>query len=664
MQEMKPSFAGRVKTLIIGGARNPEDKRLFHKLSLIAFFAWIGLGADGLSSSCYGPEEAFLVLGQHYYLGIFVALITVVTIFVIAASYFQVIELFPSGGGGYLVASKLLSPGWGMLSGAALLVDYVLTISLSIASGTDALFSFLPAAFLPYKLEFAAGGLILLTILNLRGVKESVAPLVPIFLVFIATHAFLIVYTPLTHLGEYQEVVKNTSADIHSVYSQIGAFGIFLLIMRSYSMGAGTYTGIEAVSNGLPILRDPKVETAKRTMRYMTASLAILVLGLVFAYILYRVTPEHGKTLNAVLLERMTAGWGEWGRWFVYVTLFTEAALLFVAAQTGFFGGPRVLANMAADRWVPTKFGSLSDRFVIQNGILIMGAAALATLVLSGGSVHLLVVLYSINVFITFSLSQLGMLRHWWISRDKDISWKRPIFVNIIGLTMTLFILVSVTVLKFNEGGWITLLVTGSLVSVLLLIKRHYRGTAHLLKRLDGLVDAAQTSASAYLDSDGKKKQPHTPDLSAKTAVILVNGFNGLGLHTLFAVIRLFKDTFKNFVFIQIGALDAGNFKGTEEIHNLKDYVETEVGKYVDYMNRHGFHAEGFTAIGVDVVEEVEKITPRITERFPNTVFFGGQLVFPKESFITRFLHNYTVFAVQRNLYREGIPVVIMPIRV
>ena len=179
-------------------------------------------------------------------------------------------------------------------------------------------------------------------------------------------------------------------------------------------MGAGTYTGIEAVSTNLPILRDPKVETARRTMQYMAASLALLAMGLVLAYILYRVSPEHGKTLNAVLLERMTAGWGEWGRWFVYVTLFSEAALLFVAAQTGFFGGPRILAYMAADRWVPTKFGGLSDRFVIQNGILIMGGAALATLVLSGGSVHLLVVLYSINVFIDFSLSQLGMLRHWW----------------------------------------------------------------------------------------------------------------------------------------------------------------------------------------------------------------------------------------------------------
>ncbi len=398
----------------------------------------------------------------------------------------------------------------------------------------------------------------------------------------------------------------------------------------------------------------------------MSISLAVMVFGLAIAYILYEVGPEYGKTFNAIVLERITAGWGAWGPRFVLITLLSEAALLFVAAQTGFLDGPRVLSNMALDRWVPTKFSSLSDRFfVIRIGILIMGVAALIMMLISRGSVRFLVVLYAINVFVTFSLSQLGMVRHWWKSRSDSLKWRGPMLINCLGLAMTLFILVTMTILKFFEGGWITILVTGTLIGAAVLIKRHYRGTVQeLLSRLDALVDAAQSSATAYLDSDGKKTQSQTVDLSAKTAVILVNGFNGLGLHTLFAVIRLFKDTFKNFVFIQIGALDAGNFKGTKELQNLKEHVHAEVDKYVQYMNLHGFHAEGFTAIGVDVVEEVQKITPRVIKRFPNVVFFGGQLVFPKESFITRFLHNYTVFAVQRNLYREGIPVVIMPIRV
>src|SRR5512144_2690862 len=173
-QPQKPSFARRLKTLIIGGKHDLEETSLFHKLSLIAFFAWVGLGADGLSSSCYGPEEAFNALGGHVSLSVFVALMSGITVFVIAASYSQIIELFPTGGGGYLVASKLLSPAVGMISGAALLIDYVLTITISVASGADALFSFLPPGWLSYKLMFSLFGVVVLTIMNMRGVKESI----------------------------------------------------------------------------------------------------------------------------------------------------------------------------------------------------------------------------------------------------------------------------------------------------------------------------------------------------------------------------------------------------------------------------------------------------------------------------------------------------------
>src|SRR5512137_87040 len=164
----------RLKSLVIGRARDLSDQRLFHKVSLVALLAWVGLGADGLSSSCYGPEEAFRALGAHPALSLIVALACVITIAVICASYRQIIELFPSGGGGYLVASKLLSPAAGVVSGSALLVDYVLTITISVASGADQLFSVLPAVWQPWKLGFDCGSVALLTLLNLRGVKESV----------------------------------------------------------------------------------------------------------------------------------------------------------------------------------------------------------------------------------------------------------------------------------------------------------------------------------------------------------------------------------------------------------------------------------------------------------------------------------------------------------
>jgi len=287
-----------------------------------------------------------------------------------------------------------------------------------------------------------------------------------------------------------------------------------------------------------------------------------------------------------------------------------------------------------------------------------MGSAALILVVLTEGNVGILVVLYSINVFITFVLSQLGMVRHWWAVKGKAKRWLHGLFINGTGLILTGSILVAMVLMKFHEGGWITLLITGGLIVLALLIKRHYRQTQAMLKRLDGLVAVAEMDRAAA-PAVRPEMVPH-----GKTAVILVNGFNGLGLHSLFAVTRLFGDTFRNYAFIQVGSIDAGTFKGVREVRDLEQHVAQDVRRYVDYMARQGLYAEGFSAVGVDVVEEIMKIADRIRQRLPNAVFFGGQLVFAKDSLINRLLHNHIVFSVQRRLYMEGIPCVILPIRV
>ena len=659
----KPNIFGKTKEFVIGKARNLHDPQLFHKISLIAFFAWVGLGSDGLSSCCYGPEEAFITLQAHIFLGIFVAIATAVTIFIISSSYSQIIELFPTGGGGYLVASKLLSPSVGMISGCALLVDYVLTIALSIASGADALFSFLPPAWLQFKLPVAVMGVLLLTLLNMRGAKESVLPLVPIFLLFLGTHLFVIIYAIVTHAPQFGNVMHATVTDVNTTRAEIGTFGMLILIMRAYSMGAGTFTGIEAVSNGIPILREPRIETAKKTMRYMAISLAVVAGGLMLGYLLYQVRFQPGKTLNAVLLQNLTSGWNPHvGYIFLLVTLISEAVLLFVAAQTGFLDGPRVLANMAQDRWFPFQFSLLSERFVTQNGILLMGGAALLLITLSRGSVRFLVVLYSINVFITFCLSQLGMVRHWWQVRNQAKGWLKKLLVNGVGLCLTTFILFSVLIIKFHEGGWITIFITGSLVAVAMLIKRYYKRTMKLLVRLDNLVHAAEIAKSVESKDGEKGPEPHY-DPESKTAVILVNGFNGMGLHTLFNVRRLFGDI-RNFVFIKAGIIDAGNFKGVDAIAELKAHVQDELDHYVSFMKVQGFYAEAFSTIGTEIADDISGMAYEIFERYPNSVFFGGQIVFPQDTIFTKMLYNYTTFAVQRRLHQNGIPFIVMPVRV
>jgi len=649
----------KLKNLVMGGPRNVHDKTIFHKLSLVAFFAWVGLGADGLSSSCYGPQEAFLALKGHTYLSIFVALASVLTIFIICSSYSQIVELFPTGGGGYLVASKLLSPTLGMISGCALVIDYVLTITVSVASGADAIFSFLPAQLYGYRLSFAILIVLILIYLNMRGVKESVVPLMPIFLVFIITHVFIIIYALVKHSANLPVLAVSTVVDTRNTISQIGISGLLFLVLRAYSMGAGTFTGIEAVSNGIPVLREPKVRTARITMRYMAFSLAFMVLGLMVAYLLFQITPETGKTLNAILFEHATVGW-KWGGIFVLIALISEGTLLFVAAQTGFLDGPRVMANMAADRWFPTRFASLSDRMVIKKGILIMGGLAVLLMAVTHASVQFLVVLYSINVFITFVLSQAGMVRHWWNDRKKAKRWFRKILINGIGLVLSFSILISMMIMKFSEGGWITLFITSILVVLALLTKRHYRKIAKQLRRLNGLVKSVEAMEGKPNVSGSVPEY----DQKAKTAVILVNGFNGVGLHTLFGVIRLFAGVFKNFVFLEVGMVDAGNFKGVQEIENLKDQVSRDLSRYVKFMNQQGYYAQSVSVIGVDIVDQVAQAAPGIIERFPNAMFFGGQLLFNKDSLFSPLFHNYAVFSIQKKLYRQGVPFVILPIRI
>ncbi|HMX43367.1 MAG TPA: amino acid permease, partial [Elusimicrobiota bacterium] len=189
----------RLKEWVFGRPKNPLDPHVFHNISLIAFFAWVGLGADGLSSSCYGPEEAFRALGHYTHLAIPLALAVAATVFILSASYSQIIEYFPTGGGGYLVASKLIGPVSGLISGCALLVDYILTVAISIASSMDAIFSFLPHHLHHYKFAATLVFLLILVTLNLRGIKESVQILTPIFVTFVITHTIVIVYAIFSH---------------------------------------------------------------------------------------------------------------------------------------------------------------------------------------------------------------------------------------------------------------------------------------------------------------------------------------------------------------------------------------------------------------------------------------------------------------------------------
>lgn len=647
------SLLEKVRHTVVGAPRDIQDPSIFHKLSLVPLLAWIGLGADGLSSSSYGPEEAFRALGQHTYLAVFLALATSLTVFIISYSYSRIIEHFPGGGGGYIVATHTLGPKAGIVSGSALLVDYMLTITVSIAACGDALFSFLPGAWHPYKIFFELFLILLLIVLNLRGVRESVTFLAPIFIVFLLTHILLIGYGIFSHLPQIGPVTRGIRADFQAGLAGLGGLGMLALFLRAYSLGGGTYTGIEAVANGMQILREPKVQTGKKTMLYMAVSLAFTASGLFFCYLLFQVAPGEGKTLNAILAGALY-GNGSLGYGLALVTILSEGALLFVAAQAGFIDGPRIMANMAIDSWLPHRFASLSERLTMHNGILLMGGASILLLFYTRGSISSLVTMYAINVFLTFSISQLGMSKYYLRNREREAQWRRHLPVHLLGFVLCFVILLVTSYEKFREGGWMTLLITSSLIVLCALIRHHYTNVTKAVRQLDDLLMHIPTH---------RTPNRAKPDRDDMTAIQLVSGYNGFGVHTVLSVIRNFPGVYKNFVFASVAVVDSGTFKGSVELKNLEASTRATLRKYVALARSLGFAAEMRLAVGTDVVESATGLCKEIKKEFPRSTVFAGKLTFRREKFYHKMLHNETAFAIQRHLHWDEITSMTMPIR-
>jgi len=648
-----PSLVVKVRRLLFGPPRDIEDRAVFHHIALVPVLAWIGMGADGLSSSAYGPEEAFRALGEHTFLALPLAGLMIATILILCACYSGIIEQFPQGGGGYVVSTALLGRHAGLVAGCALLIDYVLTITVSTAAAGAALFSFLPPEWHGYKIFVVVVITLGLVTMNIRGVRESVLMLTPIFVVFAVTHLVAIA----AGLWSQSEALSHTASTWRSQFdtglSKLGPWALLLAFIHAYSLGGGTYTGIEAVSNGLSIMREPRVQTGKRTMLYLGLSLAVAASGLLLCYWLWNIAPDPNRTMNAVLLERVTEQWPLGGT-FTVIAILSEGALLIIAAQTGFIDGPRVVGNMAADFWMPRSFAALSERLTYRNGIILMGVASLAALWYTRGNMHQLIVMYSINVFLAFSLSLSGMLRSAVREARAGRVRKRRLALYGTGVAFCVTILLIMIVEKFGHGGWLTLAATSVLVTLCILIRRHYQQVA---VKLQGLRKELMV-APVTTDVGGPAIDPQLP-----TAGLLVVNYDGMGVHTMLNVIRAFPGHFKNFVFLSVGIMDSGEFKGEQAVEGLRHRTEEMLDQYVRLAHRDGMPAARRFGLGTDVVSEAEELCLKVAEEFPSITFFAGRLVFEHENWFERLLHNQTSMAIQRRLHWAGKFMVILPVR-
>ncbi len=643
----------KVKTLFFGAPRNPLDRKTRKTIALSALLAWVGIGADGLSSSSYGPEQAYVALGNHPQLAIYLAIAIALTVFVISFAYNQVIELFPNGGGGYKVATSLLGKYAGLITGSALTVDYVLTITISVVTCVETTFSLLPTHFQPYKLLVDTALIILLIFLNLRGMKESIKVLMPIFLGFIVTHVVLLAYGIFSHGNQLPALAHNAVTDVHQLAHQAGLLFVIALFIHAYSLGGATYTGLEAVSNNVNVLSEPRVRTGKMTMFYMAVSLGLMAGGIILVYLLWHVHMVSGQTLNAVAFREILGHW-RFAHPVLILTLLFEAGLLLMSANTGFLGGPAVLGNMAIDDWVPRRFRNLSSQLVTKNGIVLFGIAALLILYATEGSVTYLVILYSINVFLAFTISLLGLCFYWIRQRHQIDYWLRRFLLSLLGTIICGGILLLVIFSQFDHGGLTAILITGLVVIGCLLIKRHY---SRLNKKLDKLNETLLPETAPTLDVP--TLNPHQP-----TAVIFVGKNQGMTMHTLLWIQRLFPNYFKNFIFVRVGLIDMQSYGVEKALASMQNEVESRLDYFIHFIQDKQLSARKISSYAIDPAEKLSCITDELITEFENPIFFASKLVFERDTWFVRWLHNETAFTLQRQLYSKGSMMMILPMKI
>lgn len=639
---------------LLGEKKDPLSQGTAQKLALTVFFAWVGLGADGISSSCYGPEQSFLALGQHTDLAFWLVGLSIITVALIAYACNRIIHLFPYGGGGYKVATSLLGEYAGLIVGIGLIIDYILTIVISVASGMDALFSLLPFYSSDAVQICSALVIMLLMYLNMRGMKESIRVLMPIFIGFIVIHLALIIYGLIFHGGQFNGTTHAALRETHNLWHQFGLVFLFAVFIHAYAQGGGTYTGLEAVSNNVVSLAEPRVKTGQMTMVYMAISLSVMAGGILLLYLLWHVVPRDGMTLNAVLFKMML-GHSALGHVALILTLAFEAGLLFIAANTGFLGGPAVLSNMAMDQWVPKVFANISSRLVKQNGMLLFGGAALVLLFVTGGRVKTLVIIYSMSVFLAFTLALFALVKYFVSQHPRSTK----AFLNIVTLSLATLVcatvLVMMTVTSFTAGGWIAVVMIGLLLWFCVTVRKDYRRCGAMLKKLD---------KDLYIPLQQTVYAPVLPDAQHATAIILVGDSPGAAMHTLLTIKRMFKDHYKNFIFLSVAVVDAKTVVGRERIDALKNKQQQTLTYLTNFCYSRNIPALSVLQLATDPTEELASIATQLARLYPDNAFFATQLVFPSAGWIQLINHNKTALAIQRRLYELGLNMMILPVKV
>lgn len=461
------SFYSQLKQILVGKSL-PTSAHAEERLSNAAALAV--LSSDALSSVAYATEEILLVLvaagslalGWSIPIAIAIILLLAIVIF----SYRQTIRAYPKGGGSYIVARENLGLYPGLVAAASLMIDYILTVTVSVSAGTAALTSARPEL-QPYTIELCLLFTLLIMVANLRGVRESGQ----IFM--IPTYAFIASVFVLIGIGFYQ-ILTGYTPPSYPDFQLKESLGLFF-ILRAFAAGCTALTGVEAISDGVLAFKQPEWKNARLTLLFLGEILGIMFIGITFLANAYHIVPEEGQTVVS-LLGRQILGNNSWAYYFLQVA---TLLILLLAANTSFADFPRLCYFLARDGFLPRQLALLGDRLVYENGIIVLSASAAVLIVIFKGQVNAVIPLYAVGVFTSFTLSQAGMVRHWFI--EKTSGWGASAVMNGVGAIATTVVLGVIISTKFLMGAWLVILAIPLVVALFLGIRSHYQYVAERL---------------------------------------------------------------------------------------------------------------------------------------------------------------------------------------
>ncbi len=459
--------AARVRAVVFGRPLASEEEigERLPKRKALAIFS-----SDAISSSAYATEEILKVLigvvslgAIAYSVGVSIAIALLLA--VVSVSYRQVCRAYPSGGGAYVVARENLSQLTGLVAAAGLLIDYVMTVSVSTAAAIEQIQSIWPAVY-DYRIEIAFLSISLITIGNLRGLRESGN------IFAIPTYLFVGLALAMVGLGLFHIATGTVTPIVQTdvfIPKATETLGLFLLL-KAFAGGSVALTGVEAIANGVPAFKPPEARNAANTLSIMAVLLGILFVGITVIAHAYQVVPTQPGGSSVVALVA-SAVFGE-GSVLVPAFAVSTALILFLAANTSFNAFPRLAAILAEDGFMPRQFSFRGDRLAYSWGIILLAGVAFALLFIFGGDTHALIPLYSVGVFVCFTLSQVGMVKHWYAVREVGWHWRAAL--NAFGAVLTAVVMVVVVTVKFVDGAWLVVVLIPGLVSIMLFIHRQY----------------------------------------------------------------------------------------------------------------------------------------------------------------------------------------------